>query len=49
MSNAKAQMEHQANRLLNLEIADSHGSAVWLQSNSAGEGVLFTRICIPES
>mmetsp|Transcript_4509 Transcript_4509/g.6914 ORF Transcript_4509/g.6914 Transcript_4509/m.6914 type:complete len:213 (+) Transcript_4509:135-773(+) len=40
VSNAKAQMEHQANRLLNLEIADSHGSAVWLQSNSAGEGVL---------
>ena len=32
------QHEYQANKVMNLELADSLGSAVWLHSNAASEG-----------
>lgn len=38
VSVAKVQYEYQSNRLMNLELADTYGSAVWLHSNSAAEG-----------
>ncbi len=38
VTNAKIQLEYQDDRLMNLELADSHGGPVWLHSNSASEG-----------
>jgi hypothetical protein len=39
VSLAKIQHEYQANRLMNLELADTYGGAVWLHSNAANEGM----------
>ena len=38
VSHAKAQREHQVSRLLNLELADTHGAGVWLAHNGWLEG-----------
>ncbi|CAN0374949.1 unnamed protein product [Discosporangium mesarthrocarpum] len=39
VNNARAQTEHQLNRLLNLELLQNYGSNVWLEHNKATEGM----------
>lgn len=42
VTNAKLQLEYQDDRLMNLELADSHGGPVWLHANAASEGLRFS-------
>ncbi len=39
VSNVKAQLQHQENRLMNLELMEEHVANVWLQQNSALEQI----------
>lgn len=39
VSNVKSQLEHSGNRLINLDLAEKHNSKLWLDNNSAAEGV----------
>jgi hypothetical protein len=39
VSNAKSQLEHSNNRLMNLELAEKYNSKLWLESNTAAEGI----------
>ncbi|CAM9431980.1 unnamed protein product, partial [Choristocarpus tenellus] len=47
VDNARAQIEHQQNRLLNLELLQNYGASLWLRHNKAAEemeGVLVNQV-----